>query len=457
MCWGLEFSINSKNSIGCLFVLSLLMLGCKPTLDEPKYTAGEADFSSYLAIGSNTTAGYMNNALTLEGQLQSFPALLANQFSLAGGGSFNQPLVNAGNGYSYDFVALTAEGKLNLINSINCKGLNDVDLKVSSVNTDDRRWIGNKGPFNNMGIPGAKSFNLYSQLFGKGGVTGNPYFYRMASDTGASSGLSSTVLGDASMVDPTFFTLWIGAHDVLWYAIAGGEPGGEIFYNITPTSQFDASIDTIISELTSGGAKGLVANIPDIADLPFFNTIPYNGLILTQAQADSLNLLSPPNITFQAGANPYVVSNQGGSTIRQLKEGEYLLSSIKRDSLLCFQKGTPQLPIESFKVLDTLEVSNIRTAIQTFNSKLRTAALSKDLAFADMHSLYKSIKKGIVFNGANYSTAYLKESAFSLDGIHPNGRGYAIIANEFIRVINAKYGSNLPIVDVNASNGILFP
>jgi len=457
MCWGLEFSINSKNSIGCLFVLSLLMLGCKPTLDEPKYTAGEADFSSYLAIGSNTTAGYMNNALTLEGQLQSFPALLANQFSLAGGGIFNQPLVNAGNGYSYDFVALTAEGKLNLINSINCKGLNDVDLKVSSVNTDDRRWIGNKGPFNNMGIPGAKSFNLYSQLFGKGGVTGNPYFYRMASDTGASSGLSSTVLGDASMVDPTFFTLWIGAHDVLWYAIAGGEPGGEIFYNITPTSQFDASIDTIISELTSGGAKGLVANIPDIADLPFFNTIPYNGLILTQAQADSLNLLSPPNITFQAGANPYVVSNQGGSTIRQLKEGEYLLSSIKRDSLLCFQKGTPQLPIESFKVLDTLEVSNIRTAIQTFNSKLRTAALSKDLAFADMHSLYKSFKKGIVFNGANYSTAYLKESAFSLDGIHPNGRGYAIIANEFIRVINAKYGSNLPIVDVNASNGILFP
>jgi len=457
MCWGLEFSINSKNSIGCLFVLSLLMLGCKPTLDEPKYTAGEADFSSYLAIGSNTTAGYMNNALTLEGQLQSFPALLANQFSLAGGGSFNQPLVNAGNGYSYDFVALTAEGKLNLINSINCKGLNDVDLKVSSVNTDDRRWIGNKGPFNNMGIPGAKSFNLYSQLFGKGGVTGNPYFYRMASDTGASSGLSSTVLGDASMVDPTFFTLWIGAHDVLWYAIAGGEPGGEMFYNITPTSQFDASIDTIISELTSGGAKGLVANIPDIADLPFFNTIPYNGLILTQSQADSLNLLSPPNITFHEGANAYVVSNQGGSTIRQLKEGEYLLSSIKRDSLLCFQKGTPQLPIESFKVLDTLEVSNIRTAIQTFNSKLRTAALSKDLAFADMHSLYKSFKKGIVFNGANYSTAYLKESAFSLDGIHPNGRGYAIIANEFIRVINAKYGSNLPIVDVNASNGILFP
>ena len=60
-----------------------------------------------------------------------------------------------------------------------------------------------------MGIPGAKSFNLYSQLFGKGGATGNPYFFRMASDTGATSGLSSTVLGDAAALDPTFFTLWM--------------------------------------------------------------------------------------------------------------------------------------------------------------------------------------------------------------------------------------------------------
>jgi GDSL-like Lipase/Acylhydrolase len=457
MWWGSDYNINSKSRIGLFLFFCLFVAGCRPALDEPKYMAGEADFSVYVAIGSSYTAGFMDNALTLEGQLQSIPNLLANQFSLAGGGVFKQPLLNAGNGFGYDFETQASTGKWVLINALNCANQNDVELKSLSVNAADKTWIGNQGPFNNMGVPGAKSFNLYSQLFGKGGATGNPYFYRMVSDTGASSGLSSTVLGDAASLDPTFFTLWIGINDVLMYAIAGGQPNGNSLYEITPIPQFDAAIDTIINELSSNGTKGLVANIPDVADLPFFNTIPYNGLILTKAEADSLNLLSPPGISFQEGANPYVVSNQGGSTIRQLKEGELLLSTIKRDSLLCFAKGTPQRPIESTKVLDTAEMLTIRNAIQAFNSKLRSAAISKGLAFADINSFFKSFTKGFVFNGANYTTAYLKGGAFSLDGIHPNGRGYAIIANEFIRVINSKYGSNLPPVDVNASTGVMNP
>lgn len=457
MCWGSDCNINFKNRIGLLFIFCLCLAGCKPSLDEPKYTSGDADFSSYVAIGNSLTAGYMDNALTLEGQLQSYPSLLAKQFKLAGGGDFKQPLVNPGNGFGFDFVTQLSVGKIILMNVLNCAGEYDVDLMTLSGNQNDKIWIGNQGPFNNMGIPGAKSFNLYSQLFGKGGVAGNPYFYRIASDTGGTSGLSSTVLGDASLLDPTFFSLWIGGNDVLWYGIAGGEPNGVSFYEITPVSQFEAAIDTIISDLTANGTKGLVANIPDIEDLPYFSTIPYNGLILTKAEADSFNLLSPPGISFQEGANAYVVINQGGGSIRQLKKGELLLSTVNRDSLLCFAKGTPQRPIESMKVLDSAEVLNIRTAIQAYNSKLQLVALSKGLAYADMNAFFKSFSKGFVFNGAHYSTAYLKGGAFSLDGIHPNGRGYAIIANEFIRVINSKYGSNLPPVDVNASNGIMFP
>ena len=100
---------------------------------------------------------------------------------------------------------------------------------------------------------------------------------------------------------------------------------------------------------------------------------------------------------------------------------------------------------------------NIRNAIQSYNAKLRSVAIAKGLAYADMNAFFKSLAKGYVFNGAHYSSTYLKSSVFSLDGVHPNGRGYAIIANEFIRSINAKYGSNLPPVDVNASTGVLNP
>jgi lysophospholipase L1-like esterase len=43
---------------------------------------------------------------------------------------------------------------------------------------------------------------------------------------------------------------------------------------------------------------------------------------------------------------------------------------------------------------------------------------------------------------------------FSTDGIHPNARGQAIIANKLIDAINAKYGSTLNQVDVLNLPGI---
>lgn len=63
----------------------------------------------------------------------------------------------------------------------------------------------------------------------------------------------------------------------------------------------------------------------------------------------------------------------------------------------------------------------------------------------------------MVFNGVTYTPEFVKGGTFSLDGIHPNMRGYALCANYWIECINAKFGSNIPQVDVNAYPGIKFP
>ena len=42
---------------------------------------------------------------------------------------------------------------------------------------------------------------------------------------------------------------------------------------------------------------------------------------------------------------------------------------------------------------------------------------------------------------------------FSLDGVHPNSRGYAFVANEVIKVINAHYQATLPMVYVGKYAG----
>jgi lysophospholipase L1-like esterase len=47
--------------------------------------------------------------------------------------------------------------------------------------------------------------------------------------------------------------------------------------------------------------------------------------------------------------------------------------------------------------------------------------------------------------------------AFSLDGVHPNARGHAYIANKFIEAINAKFGSSIPLCNPNDYPGNELP
>ena len=74
-----------------------------------------------------------------------------------------------------------------------------------------------------------------------------------------------------------------------------------------------------------------------------------------------------------------------------------------------------------------------------------------------MNSYLKTLNSGITYNGINFNATFVTGGAFSLDGVHPNARGYALIANHFLRSINTKYASSIPMVDVTKYHGILFP
>jgi hypothetical protein len=74
--------------------------------------------------------------------------------------------------------------------------------------------------------------------------------------------------------NPTFFSLWIGNNDVLGYALSGGDGTNPI----TDEPTFTFAINTLITTLTSGGAKGVVANIPDVKTIPHFKVVPFNPL-----------------------------------------------------------------------------------------------------------------------------------------------------------------------------------
>ncbi len=259
------------------------------TPNPPSFSSGTADFSTFVAIGNSLTAGFSDGALFAEGQDKSFPNILAHQFALAGGGAFTQPLMNDNAGG----LLLNGAPVLNPLTGANVfpprfyfDAVNQVPLRVSDPSTTDIVAI-NPGPYNNMGVPGAKSYHLiangYGDLTNFAAQAANPYFIRMASSP------TATVLGDAVAKGPSFFSLWIGSNDVLGYATSGGvgadhnETGNlnPLTYggnDITNALAFNQIYNGIVQTLVDTGADGILTNIPDVTVAPYFTTVPYAPL-----------------------------------------------------------------------------------------------------------------------------------------------------------------------------------
>ena len=238
----------------------------------PNFTSGTADFTRFVSVGNSLTAGYSDSALFAKGQNVSFPNILAQRFTLAGGGAFTQPLMNDDVGG----LLLGGSPVLNPVTGNNVFGprlifdtTNQAPVSVGGNSSTEITNI-NPGPYNNMGVPGAKSFHLLAPGYGDIGnfpAAANPYFIRMASTPG------TTVLTDAMDMGPTFFSLWIGNNDVLGYATSGGDGSDPI----TPQAMFDGAMTAIVSTLANN-SDGIITNIPNITDAPFFTTVPFAPL-----------------------------------------------------------------------------------------------------------------------------------------------------------------------------------
>ena len=433
------------------------IVSCKPDLNEPRYTSGEAVYTRFVAIGDDFGSGFSDGALSRNGQLSAVPYLLAGKFQLAEGGEFTQALMQDGNGTGYDFIHSSLTGSYYLSSYINCQNKSSFKINKNVFDSRSLDWLG-ANYYNNYAIPGLKSFQALSQFTGKSYPAGNIFYHRMASDTG-SSGLSSTVLGDAQYLNPTFVMIWIGASDVYNYAFSGGigEVGGINTFDITPIDTFESAIKYIFDGLSGAGQKGIVANIPDLEDIPYFTALPYNGLKLTAQQASDLNAVSPPGINFSEGNNALVIAEATGGLIRQMEPGEFILNVINADSINCGGWGTPQKPIPAKYILDNDEVSKIANRIAIFNSDLRTAANNKGFAFFDFNRFMANLKNGYSFSGASATSNMFYGGAVSLDGYHLTSRGNAMVANECIKSINTKYSSNLPLVNTVNYSGVIFP
>ncbi len=405
------------------------------------------DFGCYVALGDSITAGYADGALYCEGQKNSYANILATQLKLPGG--FRQPLMDASS------VGVDLQGDARMVLEHDRRHPEQLIVKRMAPQGDTGAFGQNRfsseGPYHNLGIPGAKSVTLLFEGYGNavnGAGNYNPFFTRMASQPANVSALT-----EALNMRPTFFSLFIGNNDALAFALSGATADA-----ITPPEGpagkgFEGSLEAIIGALTATGAKGIVASLPSLFSIPYFTSIPFNGLLLTAEQAAQLNG-QWPGFAFTAGRNPFVVSDRG--QLRPAADGELILFDLvlepDRNDYLQAKKAIPKK-----YTLTASEAHTVEQAIAAYNSIIKRLASKHGLGFADIHSQVKSARTDRRYNPATLAVEYHRHGVFSLDGLHPNAFGQALLANEFIKTINRTFGCAIPTVESRRFKGIVFP
>ncbi|MCA8832310.1 SGNH/GDSL hydrolase family protein [Hymenobacter pini] len=466
-------------------LLGLGLTACQPDL-EGDYDAskGSADFSRYIAVGNSLTAGFSDGGLYREGQLNSYPSILAQQFMVVGGGEFNQPLFTEAqeNGSGYlrltGFTATGSPTTANVTTSLAIRGLNPT------------LYTRYDGRVDNLGVPGIRLSDI--QTPGYGSTQGNPYFERITPTTTPTQTYFQRVKAEAATA--TFFSNWLGNNDVLGYATSGGAGS-----TITRTDTFTLKNNRIVNVLTANGAKGIVATIPDVTNIPFFTTVgPAFRATLTAANVAGVVITTGPfsttlgtpatrktiattairdatgasgNQLFTLTASPYLplvgrpnngkawrdVYNQAKPSLPAVVTLGVFLAIQGVDTTQAFGVSAGN-PIPSTLVLDDAEQANVKTATTAFNSAIVAKANEKGLAVFDANTFFSQVaNQGFVTNGVNNTASFISGNLFSLDGVHPTPRGYAVVANEMIRAINAKYGATIPTVNPNNYRGVRFP
>jgi lysophospholipase L1-like esterase len=372
-------------------------------------TPAAPTFTNFFAIGDSLAAGFSSDSLVDAHQMNSVPALIAKQ---AGVASFQQPLVSE--------PGIPAELTL-----VSLSGGGAVILPKSSTFGSPEN-LNFAGPYNNLAVPGAISLDALQ------GNPGNPFEGLILRGFGSQ-------VSQAANAHPSFVLVWIGNNDVLGAAIAGEAIDG---VTLTPTAAFAQIYAGIIQTLAKTGATIVAANLPDVTTIAFVRTIP-------------------PFIVNPATGQPITVNGQPVGLIGPtgpLTSSDYV--TLAAAPFLAKGTGIPVAlggngqPLPDNVILDPNKVAIIQAHVDQDNQAIAQICAGNNVPVVDIHTILgNAVTTGIDVGGVNLTTTFLSGGLTSYDGVHPTDLGNAVLANEWIKVINANGGS-LPYVNLGPYLGV---
>lgn len=453
---------HSKKLLSLVLVLALVA-SCKDyqDLDIKSVDSGDADFSSYVAVGNSLTAGFQNNALYQSAQEYSFANLLARQFN--NGDNFSQPLIS-NPGIS------PGGGRIEL------KSLDPIQTTRSSsqgqpINQGDK-------VFSNLGVPGAvlvdylnpnNSGNLKERATNPNNPAFNP-FYSIVMEESELAKSAPNIHNQVAKQNPTFITFWLGNNDVLNFVTSGGEGQAP-----TDPNNFSQLYQGSAQAMAQTGANVVLYNIPDVTTIPF---VFYLRLQLEQQQVIRFNAdtqsyqLAVPTQQGTQYFDIYIQTDNGTRVMRQadfpILPAQAYFSQVQAGEATppidANGDGQPESAIPDNLVLDgpaggpqgSSELEQAAGAVAQYNATIQNVASGSAFTLVDINSIFNNIVSN--FQSSGGTTGYqvnglnlrpVPGELFSFDGVHPTNRGSAVIANKTIEAINSSLGSDLDKIEVS--------
>ena len=403
-------------ALGALALFTLA--ACETDVADVTGPEGSEALARFVSIGTSLSAGTQSNGILYTTQARAWPALLADQ-SFA---PFAYPAIR-GPGCPPPLIAPLQFSRR----------LSGTSATVAD-NTCAALFPGITLPANNVAIPGATTqAALTATIATQTAGSLNAALYARILPANRSQ------VGAMMTQSPTLVSVELGANEVLGVALSG-----QLIPNVTytPTNVWQPVYSEVVDSVVATGARAVLTTVPLVSRIPSMRTgnelwldrqafAAFN--IVVQADCDgSQNLLFTPSLV-----------------LTKIAQGQALAAQGQQAQLSC--ANGPVGPTPDY-ILTPTDVQTIEAVIGAMNDHVEAEAAANGFALLDANAvLQQFVDERPAFSLAQMLTCVFPYGQYmSLDGVHPNGYGYQLVANAAAEALNANYGFELPTATVPA-------
>jgi hypothetical protein len=407
---------------------------------------GSANFSTFVALGDSFGVGHSNNSMNERHQIWSWPAVIARQVGL----TFCQPGAVATDGcWAQPLITYPGIGPELVLTNLS-PTLTPAPGQGVPVMLNFGR------PYNNLSIPGATVGALLQLTGGEPQTPGEPGAVTIGRVVLRGLG---TPAQQVAALHPTFVAMWIGGNDYL-SIVSSGTPA-----TLTPAADFKLRYEMLLDQLIAAAPNAgmVVGNLP-YAKIPYLTLVP--PVLVDPATRQP--------IPGPGGAPIFYIVDNGDGTSSPVPPGTLIPLHTRAKiamgyGLPAFLKAVPPFnqlphvgePLLPNDVITPAEMAVVETRVAEYNTAIQQAAAARNIPVADIAGLYNRVfaTGGLQLGPINVNAGFLTGGFFSYDGVHLTDLGYLLFGNEFIKAINAGYGTEIPLANIfqlAANNGALF-